>query len=163
MSKLFVDEIASKTGNTTGVTFTSDGTMKVTQLPAFYVRDNTNSNLTFAPAAVWLWDEVVLDTRSAYSPTTGRYTIPVAGVYEFTCFTIHEGGVNGSIRMRKNGTEVANAHTSSGSTQDNYNTVTVSYIDQFEADDYVDIRANTSTNERYYGGAWSGFMGKMLG
>ena len=155
-----VDTIQNN-GGTTGLTIESDGTIKVPQLPAFFVRDNTDSALTFTTQTTWLWDEVVLDTRSGYSTSTGRYTVPVAGVYEFTAFTIHEGGTNGSIRMRKNGTQVANGHTSSG--QDQYDTVTVSYIDNFAVNDWVDILAYTSANEQYYGGHWSGFMGKMLG
>ena len=160
-SRILVDEIYSKTGNTSALTIESDGTIKVPQLPAFFVRDNTSSVLTFTTQTTWLWDEVVLDTRSGYSTSTGRYTVPVAGVYEFTAFTIHEGGTNGSIRMRKNGTQVANGHTSS--TQDNYDTTMISYIDNFLANDWVDILAYTSSGEQYYGGVWSGFMGKMLG
>ena len=116
---LKVDEIQNNTG-TSAITVDSGGGIRPLNTPIFWVWRSTTYYFTNTPST-FIYNKVDVDNRSAYSTATGRYTIPVAGIYEFgwasiahstaTCFryslarngnrdTIVPGGDIGRVELR---------------------------------------------------------------
>ena len=81
MSTLKVGTIQSTTANT-AVTIDSGGGIRPLNTPIFWVWRSTSYNFSNTPSTL-IYDKVDVDNRNAYSTTTGKYTIPVAGIYEF--------------------------------------------------------------------------------
>lgn len=81
MSKLFVDEIASKTGATDAMTIDSSGRINTPNQPIFQVVGNNNNyiNTTTIP-----FPTVQIDTASGFNASTYIYTIPKAGKWQLT-------------------------------------------------------------------------------
>ena len=81
MSKLRVKEIAHSNG-TGAITVDSGGGIRPLNTPIFWVWRSTNYTLTSGHTNM-IYDKVDIDNRSAYDTSTGIYTVPVAGIYEF--------------------------------------------------------------------------------
>lgn len=104
--------IISATGDDTNISLslTGKGTggvvMKVPY--KFSAYRNSALNATSTPSAI-VFDTSVFDTGSNYSTSTGRFTAPIAGFYQFsaTAEIINAGGGahRGYIALFKNGTE----------------------------------------------------------
>ena len=78
---LKVDQIQNNTG-TAAITIDSNGGIRPLNTPIFWVWRSLDYTLSNSPANM-IYDKVDIDNRSAYSTSTGIYTIPVAGIYEF--------------------------------------------------------------------------------
>ena len=81
MSTLKVDNI-QHTNGTSAITVDSGGGIRPLNTPIFWVWRSTYYNFSSTPSTL-IYDKVDVDNRSAYSTVTGKYTIPVAGIYEF--------------------------------------------------------------------------------
>lgn len=81
MSKLRVKEIAHSNG-TNAITVDSGGGIRPLNTPIFWVWRSTGYTLTSGHTNM-IYDKVDIDNRSAYNTSTGIYTVPVAGIYEF--------------------------------------------------------------------------------
>jgi len=78
---LKVDQIQNNTG-TAAITVDSGGGIRPLNTPIFWVWRSASYVLTNGHTNM-IYDKVDIDNRSAYNNSTGIYTIPVAGIYEF--------------------------------------------------------------------------------
>jgi len=78
---LKVDQIQNNTG-TAAITIDSGGGIRPLNTPIFWVWRSQSYTLSNSYVNM-IYDKVDIDNRSAYSTSTGIYTIPVAGIYEF--------------------------------------------------------------------------------
>lgn len=78
---LKVDQIQNNTG-TAAITIDSNGGIRPLNTPIFWVWRSQSYILTSGHTNM-IYDKVDIDNRSAYSTSTGIYTVPVAGIYEF--------------------------------------------------------------------------------
>jgi len=85
MSKLYVDEIASKTGRTDALTIDSGGRILQPNVPAFYVKKTgKQTNIAVNPAVTVSFENVISDQGSNFSNNT--FTAPVSGFYHFSSY-----------------------------------------------------------------------------
>lgn len=87
MSKLVVNTIEAQTykydSDTTGMTIDTSGAMLKPKVPAFRVAMTTTPSDTTDMNPV-IFDTVKFDNTSNYSTTTGKFTAPVSGFYQFS-------------------------------------------------------------------------------
>lgn len=80
-SILNVDKIRRAAGTTDAITIDSSDRVDA-RVPMFHA--NRSSSYTMTNGSVFVYDNVVFDTDSWYSTSTGRYTPQKAGYYHFT-------------------------------------------------------------------------------
>lgn len=105
MSKLYVNDIYSKTGATEGINIDSDGQVLMPQKPAFHVYRNAGD---VAATATIVFNEAELNQGNHYSTSTGLFTAPVAGIYYFSAFGMKTNNTQPDLGIRfiKGGTAV---------------------------------------------------------
>lgn len=67
------------------------------------------SGRTYQKGSIWIYDKVVTNVGNAYSPSTGKFTAPTNGVYQFNWYTLSapntmshpELFVNGKLKARQ--------------------------------------------------------------
>lgn len=109
---------------------------------------------------VVLWNDVSINIGSHYDASTGRFTAPTDGIYEF-----HWGGFKNNssalsrLDLRKNGTTVKQNYWSAG---DVYNGMVFTMYLSLNASDYVDIYLSEGT---LWGTAsiYNTFGGRLIG
>lgn len=104
------------TNGTDAMTIDSNGYVKKSQ-PIVFVgyKDNTTS---ITSAGIIIWNNVVYDTASAYSTSTGQFTCPVAGYYRVAFhYLFRPTGAtrNHRVNVRKNDTKQNTSTASDGS------------------------------------------------
>jgi hypothetical protein len=112
MSKLYVNEIASKTGSTTAMTIDSSGRVLQPALPAFraYLQDaawvdyTDGQILTFKNASTGDY----FNQGGHFNENTYKFTCPVNGVYLFG-FSLYvmENDSNGAFELYRNGSALS--------------------------------------------------------
>jgi hypothetical protein len=102
LSKLYVNNIYSKTGASEAITIDSDG--RVGFANPILVQAHMTTDMT--AAGIFIWNNKIIDTANAYSTTTGQFTCPKAGYYEVS-FNYLARNVSAGHRtnVRKNGTK----------------------------------------------------------
>lgn len=164
MSKLFVDEIASKTGATDALTIDTAGRISMPNQPVFSVSGSNNNYVQTTPIP---FGTLEIDNASGFSATT--YTVPKAGKYNFT---INLGLVRLSanelmtIYLHKNGASVGYcyADTNGGSGYTYLPMTFVKIIDCAVGDTFNVIAAPAGTSSTYYNGtAECRFSGHLIG
>ncbi len=75
-----IGTIKDSTGTNTAMTIDSDGVVKITQNPCFYITGNDNNHVTTSPVPFAI---TLIDTRSGVDLTNNKYVIPVAGKWQF--------------------------------------------------------------------------------
>jgi|11BtaG_2_1085332.scaffolds.fasta_scaffold11240_4 hypothetical protein len=109
---------------------------------------------------VVLWDDVSINIGSHYDASTGRFTAPTDGIYEF-----HWGGIKnnqaGVVRLylRKNGTQIKQNRLSDG---DIYNGAVWSMYLSLNASDYVDVQVTEGTLFGTFS-IYNTFGGRLIG
>ena len=133
--------------------------------PAFRVSYSVNSywNLNFND--VFIFDTVEYNVGSCYNTSNGRFTAPVAGVYQFNFYSIIYGAVtNGAVNLRKNGGYPASGYnihftpTQSGA----WSNVVYTTSLYLNAGDYVYL-TNGGPYTQFHGDDWSSFSGYLVG
>ncbi len=81
-SRILVDEIYSKTGNTSALTIDSSGRVLTPGRPAFRVEKRA-SNQSAPSTSKITFEHEAFDIGSNYNTSTSKYVVPVAGVYFF--------------------------------------------------------------------------------
>ena len=134
--------------------------------PAFRAYYSVNNTWTLASGATFAFDTTEYNIGSCYNTSNGRFTAPVAGVYQFNFYTIVLGNyLNAVISFRKNGgapTSGFNVHFSPYYTSTAWSNVvytTALYLN--EGDFVYMINAGESTN--FHGDDWSSFSGYLVG
>jgi len=72
--------IKEATGTNTAMTIDSDGVVKITQNPCFFIKGNNGAYINTSPVVFAL---TVIDTRSGVDLANNRYIVPVAGRWHF--------------------------------------------------------------------------------
>ena len=77
---LNVGTIKEATGTNTAMTIDSDGVVKITQNPCFYITGNFGGYINTSPVVFAI---VKIDTRNGVDLTNNKYVVPVAGKWHF--------------------------------------------------------------------------------
>ena len=77
---LNVGTIKEAAGTNTAMTIDSDGVVKLTQNPCFFIKGNNGAHISTTPVVFGL---TVIDTRSGVDLANNRYVVPVAGRWHF--------------------------------------------------------------------------------
>ena len=162
MSKLYVNDIYSKTGATEAINIDSDGQVLMPQKPAFHCyKDNGN----IASTNTIIWNQVVTNQGNHYNNSTGLFIAPVAGIYYFSCFGMKINSSTDQIGLRftLNGTAVTGTW---GFSQHNHTTrhiqVTVSGVYSMSANDTMGVLIQNGTMYAS-GNAHNSFSGFLVG
>ena len=128
--------------------------------PAFHAYRNAGN---YTSNVDIVWNQVVYNQGSHYNNSNGRFTAPVAGVYQFNVMgSVTGGALNGSLhRLHINGSAQA-AIWPIFNGNDNHTSHGNSFLISLNASDYVTIRA-ASGGATWYGGVnshnyFSGFL-----
>lgn len=117
MSKLYVDEIASKTGATTGLTIDASGNVAASghitnNNPCFHVKDSSTytSGVLFSGNNL----QIPINVGGHFSGSTGLFTAPFAGIFMFHVMTMANGGSYVRASLRHNSATIQEHRTNDG-------------------------------------------------
>ena len=133
--------------------------------PAFRAYYTTNGTWTLAGNTTFVFNATEYNIGSCYNTSNGRFTAPVAGVYQFNFYTILLGAYsNGEIWFQKNGADLTSGThlhftTTAAGVWDNVHYVTSAYLN---SGDYVSF-VNKAQTVNYHGDDWSSFSGYLVG
>jgi hypothetical protein len=80
MASLLKVENITHTNGTAAMTIDSDGVVKITQSPCFFITGNNGAYITTSPIVFAI---TLIDTRSGVDLTNNKYVVPVAGRWQF--------------------------------------------------------------------------------
>jgi len=167
-SRILVDEIYSKTGNTSALTIDSSGRATSASLPHFFVHKNAAQTAS-SPGEICTWQNVIRNNGNHWDSTNHRFVAPVSGVY-MLCLnwlsTNQSNSVDLSIFINANAVQHSRQPNLSGVSGANHNTnnIVISYY--MGANSYADVRIGTyNNNGPIYGDAnmWTTFSGHLVG
>ena len=170
-SRILVDEIYGKTANTSALTIDSGGRVLLPQIPCACVTINlSNSQDTSNPytttGADILFNVVTLNQGSVYNSSNGRFTAPVAGIYEFSYTFLKDDAQNVTyMDMYKNGVSyVPNAgsrlYDENPST---YGSMSQKTLVDLAANDYLTLRLIAGGFHLDSGGSYHSVILKLVG
>jgi len=154
MSKLFVDEIASKTGTADALTIDSSGRILTPARPSFsaYRTAGSGSGTT----GVIVFNNEDHDIGGCYNTSDGKFTAPIAGIYHFDVLGFYCVDSSGGActpasyfsYIYKNNTNLASVvaiHYDYFNTGSTYPAVNMSITLQLAASDTIYFGTNSST------------------
>ena len=158
MSKLQVETI-SHTNNTTAMTIDSTGRVSNPTLPHFKL---TKSDGHVGANSTIVWNNADRDTESAYSTSTGKYTIPLTGVWWMGVSGLSNNTDYIEINILINGTLRFNARN-----RDDGNTVsssaTINVAHYFTSGQEVHITTSADSSLYGTGSAYAYWTGYFIG
>jgi hypothetical protein len=98
------------TNNTERMRIDADGRVTMSAQPCFYAYSFSNNTQD----VVKTFDTIPINVGSYYNNTNGRFTAPVAGIYEFRAGYIGVNGTTTRLKFFKNGAIVLNGDASVG-------------------------------------------------
>ena len=134
--------------------------------PAFYVQHTAAAGVNAASGTVVILTAVQFDRTSSYSTSTGRYTAPIAGCYQFFFGTIKSDSGRqpdsfvSRFRLRKNGVNFSTELRLSENGGYGDSTSMVAMVN-LAAGDFVDIFITDSGG--WYGSTYAHFGGYLIG
>lgn len=117
---------------------------------------------TFQKDNIWIYDKVFTNVGNAYNPSTGKFTVPTNGIYQFHWYTLsdpkklaHAGlFVNGRMKARQ-------ASNNSGSSSQ-WITAGSSIALPLKKGDEVYIRSVNAAWPTHLRGLWTAFGGVLI-
>jgi hypothetical protein len=156
--------LTDKFGGTDNVRVFVDSSGRVTMpyQPVFYAYRTTN--WTTIPGVV-ICDNTIANVGNYYSTSTGRFTAPIAGTYQFTLFTMAYTSLNtyNDNYLRKNGNAVAGAWLRTWSGPSNGAITSMSCYLSLAVGDYIDFYVNNGPALYSDGNVWIRFGGHLVG
>jgi|DEB0MinimDraft_6_1074348.scaffolds.fasta_scaffold24354_2 hypothetical protein len=160
MSKLYVDEIASKTGGTDALTIDSSGRILTPARPVLLAQGNVNSDvvyannadITFATSGVG-FGEFAQGGMSLVSNT--QFTVPITGLYQFQA-SVYVNDSHTAIRLQLavngnfNPTTTIAGNAQSGDAASR--SIQLNHVLNLTAGDYVSIKNASGGNRTFYNG-----------
>lgn len=159
MSKLYVNEVHSKTGSTKALELNSSGYIKREKNCAFLAHTPTSASAT--ADTVLKWSTEVFDTDSCFDHTTGLFTAPVSGIYFFSFHSLvkdnnymvsdfQHSGMATDIRMQ---TRAVSANGGINS---------ASHVFEMDANDTMGIYNQGATYSEAYQQEYCAFSGYLI-
>lgn len=107
----------------------------------------------YSSSSVIVFNDVLLNVGNHYSNSTGRFTAPVAGVYQIICHGIMGTGTNGStaqadLSIRKNGSIYTTAHNNHTDAWDN--SVIQCFI-SLAVNDFIEVFVSPTSPTIFFG------------
>ena len=144
-----VDNIRAVGSSTTGITVDSSGRVTLPQIPCACVTLTTSntqdtSNPYSTTGADILFDGVVVNQGSVYDSSNGRFTAPIAGIYEFSYSFLKDQASSANVTfvdVYKNGSQ----YTSAGGrlydeNPTDYGNMSQSFLISLAANDYLTLQ-----------------------
>jgi hypothetical protein len=151
------------TNGTERMRIDSSGRVTMPSQPAFYAMKNNETVISSTNPIVF--EDIYVNTGSCYNTSNGRFTAPVAGVYQFSATFLMVAGV-GRLAFYKNGSFYGSgeSQTYSGSVGSGEIPHTSNIIVSLAANDYITV-VGVITSGYVYGGTNShnGFSGFLIG
>jgi len=145
-SILNVDQINNAAG-TSALSIDSDGRVLMPQLPCASVGLTTSNSVDttnpYNTAGVIKFDDIFINQGNVYSSSTGRFTAPIAGIYEISLSLLQDDdGTVGQldVRLRKNGTDINEGSNIYSDNDTKYHTVSYTRLIELSANDYLEAR-----------------------
>ena len=159
MSKLYVNEVHSKTGSTKAIEIDSDGRVLTPNRVAFSATRTagsvTNGNFV-------AFDSVDFNIGNAYNSSTGVFTCPVAGIYFVQVQLISGSTVNVEGEVQVNGTRKFNQrnyHSTAGTS----NGVSMGGLLDLSVSDEVKVKIIGNSNIFGQNGGYDVFSMCLMG
>tara|TARA_B100000212_G_C27160864_1_gene441634 strand:+ start:143 stop:664 length:522 start_codon:yes stop_codon:yes gene_type:complete len=171
-SILNVDKIRAAGSTTDGLTIDSSGRVLFPQIPCACVtlttsntQDTSNPYTTTGTAI--LFDKVSVNQGSVYDSSNGRFTAPVAGIYEFSYSYLKDddSGANVTwVNLYKNGS----TYTGAGATAYDENPTDYAQVSQkllidLAANDYLTLQLMNGGIHLNAGGQYHSIVFKLVG
>ena len=169
-SILKVNTIQDATNSNTALSIDSSGRVLQPTTPVFWAYSNTN-NVSTANTAI-VFNLTDLNNGNHYSTSTGRFTAPVAGIYEFNVQALFRknqvASGNGEITLYKNGSNVSGrglAYGGHGDADYTHQNVNFVYRVSLAINDYVQPYTYTmsSGTDFYLDQKLAHFSGRLIG
>jgi hypothetical protein len=148
-------------------TISNTGVITTPGRPAFRVYNSVNGFWYVNNNDTLIFDATEYNIGGHYNTSNGRFTAPVAGVYQFNFYTIVYGNLqNGAISLRKNGgapTSGHNIHFSPYYTSVSWSNVVYTTSLYLNAGDYIFLINSTGVQIPIHGDDWSSFSGYLVG
>ncbi|XP_063433864.1 complement C1q-like protein 3 [Mytilus trossulus] len=142
--------------NSTGNEKSNDGTKH--GIIAFYAISTKDLNLELSQTIVF--DHVYTNIGNGYNPKTGKFMVPLNGLYRFGSTGMSQSKDIVHLQMNKNGVEVARS-----TAQQNYNTADMEAILELEKGDSIEVTRRRNSNkqtERLHGNRLASFTGFLI-
>ena len=126
MSTLKVGTIQDHANSTTAMTIDSGGRILQPEKPHFHVG---KSDGAVGAGTTIVWNNVIRDTESAYSTSTGKYTIPsgLTGLWWFGASALSNNTTYVEISLVVDGTNTFNARSQGQNNTNNAACITAAY------------------------------------
>tara|TARA_R100001460_G_scaffold101918_1_gene146096 strand:- start:4 stop:507 length:504 start_codon:yes stop_codon:yes gene_type:complete len=165
-SKLGVENIAHTNG-TNAMTISSGGVATLPQIPCCYVKlttsnaqDSSNPYITYNTDI--RFDNIILNRGSCYSESTGRFTVPIAGIYEAKFIFLSNGSTttDHSIILKKNNVTVSHGYNG---VDNQHVPITTFYLGECVVNDYFTVQLTGGQIFINTSGEYSAFSVKLVG
>jgi len=138
--------------------FEQGGRVTIPGQPSFAAYKAANS---FTQSGVIVFDATKHNIGGHYSTSTGKFTAPVAGRYQFTFWSIVLGQYSSAYySIRKNGSAGRGMYVHLTQTHNGWDNTCTTWILDLNENDYVDLDSNSSIN--WHGNDWQLFSGQLL-
>ena len=150
MSKLYVNEVHSKTGSTKALDINSNGIVRFPKRPIFSVELSSSLSITSNGEYFPAYTVIKHDTNGDYNSSNGKFTAPVDGVYYFWHHHRFDNVGSGYIQAQLWMNNTTAVHRSiEGSPASSYQAVNGMYTLPLVVGDTIQIRFNVSADTSY--------------
>jgi hypothetical protein len=144
-----------------GMRINTNGYVTMPQQPAFSVYKSASAS---NQNAVIVYDSVRFNTGNNYSTSTGRFTAPVAGKYQFNVVNNMGIAAGADTILRVNGSNVVGVeHDPATGGSAYWLGLSLPILLQLSAGDYVEVYVNGAPTYGVEGTPWNAFSGYLVG